>query len=154
INEKSSPLIDRVFDKFCDQNEEAQERDGPFQVSLVFQNQQILRRTVSRMRLQRIPQRVSNCLSPFSSHFTCPQGQHYRVWCWLLVALLLQQGAASLKNLSRLMPVSLRYWTVLRMVKAGYWDASALIDEMALAVFATLPPSPDRTISLIGDKTT
>jgi len=25
------------------------------------------------------------------------------------------------------------------MVKGGYWDASALIDEMALAVFATLP---------------
>lgn len=26
------------------------------------------------MRLQRIPQRVSTCLAPFSSHFTCPQG--------------------------------------------------------------------------------
>ncbi len=41
------------------------------------------------MRLQRIPQRGSNCLSPFSSHFNCPQGQHFRVWCWLLVTLLL-----------------------------------------------------------------
>jgi len=52
------------------------------------------------------------------------------------------------------MPTSLRYWTVLRMVKAGYWDCSALIDEMAMAVFATLPPAVDRTIHLIGDKTT
>ncbi len=106
------------------------------------------------MRLQRIPQRVSNCLSPFSSHFQCPQGPHYRIWCWLLVALLLEQGSASLKNMTRLMQTSVRYWAVLRMVKAGYWEASALIDEIALAIFATLPPSADRTLSLIGDKTT
>jgi hypothetical protein len=106
------------------------------------------------MRLQRIPQRVSNCLSPFSSHFTCPQGQHFRVWTWLLTALLLTQGAAKLKTLTRLMPRRLGYWTVLRMVKAGYWDASALLDELAVAALLTLPPPTDRTLYLIGDKTT
>jgi hypothetical protein len=104
--------------------------------------------------LTRIPQRVSVCLSPFSSHFNCPQGQHYRVWCWLLVTLLLTQGAAKLTNLTRLMPRRLCYWTVLRMVKAGYWDSSQLLDEMAVAAVLTLPPPADRTIYLIGDKTT
>ena len=106
------------------------------------------------VRLTRLPQPVSNCLSPFSSHFTCPQGQHYRVWCWLLVTLLITQGAARLKNLTRLMPRRLYYWTVLRMVKAGYWDASALFDQMAMAALLTLPPPACPTLYLIADKTT
>jgi len=106
------------------------------------------------VRLTRLPQPVSNCLSPFSSHFTCPQGQHYRVWCWLLVTLLLTQGAARLKNLTRLMPRRLCYWTVLRMVKAGYWDASVLLDQMAVTALLTLPPPACPTLYLIADKTT
>jgi hypothetical protein len=100
------------------------------------------------MRLQRIPQRVSNRLSPFSLYFTCPQGQHIRVWTWLLPALLLTQGTARHKSLTRLMPRNLGYWTVLRMVKAGYWDASALRDELAMAALLTLPPPQDRTLYL------
>lgn len=105
------------------------------------------------MRLRRIPQRVSNCLSPFSSHFSCPQGQHFRVWCWLLVTLLLVDGSARLKHLTRLMPASLRYWTVRRMVNAEYWDGSAIFDELVVATFFSLPPPADGTIYLIGDKT-
>lgn len=106
------------------------------------------------MRIKRLPQPVSSCLSPFSSYFTCPQGRHYRVWCWLLVTLSLTQGAAQIKNLTRLMPRGLRYWTVLRLVKAGYWDASALLDRMAQAALLTLPPPACPTLYLIGDKTT
>jgi hypothetical protein len=71
-----------------------------------------------------------------------------------LVTLLLAQGAANLKNLTRSMPRSIQYWTVLRMVKAGYWDTSALLDEMAVAALASLPPPADHTIYVIGDKTT
>jgi hypothetical protein len=52
------------------------------------------------------------------------------------------------------MPRSLCYWTVLRLVKAGYWDASALLDQMALAALLTLPPPVCQTLYLIGDKTT
>ena len=106
------------------------------------------------MHFSRLPYRVTTCLASFSSHFTCPQGQHYRVWCWLLVALLLVQGAAALKPLTHLMPTNLRYWTVLRMVKAGYWDSTALLDDLAQATLLSLPPPPDGTLHLIGDKTT
>ncbi len=106
------------------------------------------------MLLSRIPQRVSTCLARLSVHFqNCPQGQHFRVLCWLLVALLLCQGAAKLKHLTRLMPASLRYWTVLRMVRAGYWDIGVLIAELAAEVLLTLPPPADGTLHLIGDTT-
>ena len=106
------------------------------------------------MLLQRIPQQVSNCLAPLSSHFKkCPQGQHFRILCWLLVTLILIQGSATLKNLTRHLSPCLCYWTVLRMVRAGYWNASALITELAQATVYTLPPPADRVVYLVGDKT-
>jgi hypothetical protein len=52
-----------------------------------------------------------------------------------------------------MMPRSVRYWAVLRFVQAGYWDASALIDDLAQAALLTLPPPADSTIYLIGDLT-
>src|SRR5262245_54916191 len=105
------------------------------------------------MRLRRIPQRVPNCRSTFSSHFSCQQGQHYRVWCWSLVTLPLVDGSARLKHLTRLMPASLRYWTVRRMVNAEYWDGAAIFDELVVANFPSPPPPADGTIYLISDKT-
>ena len=106
------------------------------------------------MYLIRIPQRVSNCLAPLSSSFRkCPQEQHFRILCWLLLTLVICQGSATLKNLARLMPNSVRYWAVLRMVRAGYWDAQLLLQELALDVLTTLPPPPDATLHLIGDTT-
>lgn len=105
------------------------------------------------MYLQRIPQRVSHCLSPFSSYLDCPQGQHFRLWCWLLVTLALGQSQASLKDLTRMMPCRVRYWTTRRFIQAGYWDASVLLDELAQAALLQLPPPADATIYLIGDLT-
>ena len=106
------------------------------------------------MYLTRIPHRVSACLAPLSAHFkSCPQGQHFRILCWLLVTLLLCQGSAKLKQLTRLMPASLRYWTVLRMVRAGYWDIGVLIAELAAEVMHLLPPPADGILYLIGDTT-
>jgi hypothetical protein len=52
-----------------------------------------------------------------------------------------------------MMPRTVRYWTIRRFVQAGYWDASALIDELAQAALMTLPPPADATIYLIGDLT-
>jgi len=70
-----------------------------------------------------------------------------------LVTLLLVDGSARLKHLTRLMPASLRYWTVRRMVNAEYWDGSAIFDELVVATFFSLPHPADGTIYLIGDKT-
>ena len=102
----------------------------------------------------RIPQRVATALAPLSAPFRpCPQGQHFRILCWLLVALLLSQGSATLKQLTRLLPGRLHYWTVLRMVRAGYWSAAELIQRLAGTVLALLPPPADATLYLIADTT-
>jgi hypothetical protein len=71
----------------------------------------------------------------------------------LLVTLAISQRQAKLKDLTRMMPRSVRYWTILRLVQAGYWDASALIDDLAQAALLTFPPPSDGTIYLIGDLT-
>jgi hypothetical protein len=106
------------------------------------------------MRLSRIPQRVTTALAPLSSSFRSrPQGRHFRLLCWLLVSLLLCQGSATLKQLVRLLPSRLHYWSVLRLLRAGYWDAADLLAEMAQAVLATLPPPANGTLYLIADTT-
>jgi hypothetical protein len=102
----------------------------------------------------RIPQRVRTALAPLSAYFrACPQGQHFCLLGWLLTTLLLSQGAATLKQLVRLMPRRLHYWSVLRLLRAGYWDAADLLAELARAVLATLPPPADGTLYLIADTT-
>ena len=102
----------------------------------------------------RIPQRVRTALAPLSVYFrACPPGQHFCLLSWLLTTLLLSQGAATLKQLVRLMPQRLHYWSVLRLLRAGYWDAADLLVEMARAVLATLPPPADGTLYLIADTT-
>jgi hypothetical protein len=105
------------------------------------------------MRLSRIPQRVSNALASVAVSFSCPQGQHFRVFCWLLVTLIVIEGGARLKALTELMPRSLAYWTVLRMLHSGYWDAAFLVDAMSEAVLAALPPPADGVLHLTGDST-
>jgi hypothetical protein len=105
------------------------------------------------MRLSRIPQRVSNALASVAVSFSCPQGQPFRVFCWLLVTLIVSAGGATLKALTGLMPRSLAYWTVLRMLRSGYWDAAFLVDAMSEAVLAALPPPADGVLHLTGDST-
>jgi hypothetical protein len=39
--------------------------------------------------------------------------------------LIVIEGGATLKALTRLMPRRLAYWTVLRMLRSGSWDALA-----------------------------
>jgi hypothetical protein len=102
----------------------------------------------------RIPQRVRTALAPLSAYFrACPPGQHFCLLGWLLTTLLLSPGAATLKQLVRLMPRRLHYWSVLRLLRAGYWDAAELRAERARAVPATPPPPADGTLYLIADTT-
>src|SRR5262245_11706810 len=111
----------------------------------------INRRTVP-MRLRCIPQSVSNRLAPYRSSFKSAQTQHFRVWCWLLVTLVIS-GSGRIKDLTRVMPSSLAYWTTLRMIRAKVWDEQALLDLMVADILYSLPPPKDGVLHLIFDTT-
>jgi hypothetical protein len=59
----------------------------------------------------------------------------------------------TVENLVRLMLSYLRYWTVRRMLIAGYWDASAVFNDLAVVALMSLPPPDDNRLYVIVDKT-
>ena len=80
---------------------------------------------MSGWRLSCLPHKVYDFLYGFKSHFRCAQGRHFLLFCWLLVALIVDQGKGTLKGLSRHLPPRIRYWALLKMVRSGQWDAQA-----------------------------
>lgn len=104
------------------------------------------------VRLRSLPQSVSARLAPFRHCFPCRQAQHFNVWCWVLVSLLLA-GSGRLKELTRWMPTRLAYWTTLRFIRAQVWDAQALLDLQVGDLLATLAPPKDGVLHLIFDMT-
>ena len=105
------------------------------------------------MRLSRIPKRVENCLASYRPKFNKPQADHYRIWCWIIVTIIMCQGAGRLKELVKYMPERLAYWTILRMMRAKYWDEKDLLEVMAGDTLTNLRPPLDRILHLIGDTT-
>jgi hypothetical protein len=100
-----------------------------------------------------VPTNVYNTLYKFKPAFRCVQARHFSVFCWLLIALILANGKGTLKELCQYLPPKLRYWTLMRMVRSGQWDASVLVDEMSCAVLCWLPAAADGVIHLSADKT-
>jgi hypothetical protein len=85
--------------------------------------------------------------------FSGPQGQPFRVFCWLLVTLSGIAGGARLKALTGLMPRSLAYGTGLRRLRSGYGEAACLVDALSAAVLAAVPPPADGVRHLTGAST-
>ena len=108
---------------------------------------------MSGLRLSCLPHKVYDFLYGFKGHFRCAQGRHFLLFCWLLVALAVDQGKGTLKGLSRHLPARLRYWAVLRMVRSGQWDAQELLAEMVAQVLTWLPAPADGVLYLLGDST-
>jgi Transposase DDE domain len=100
-----------------------------------------------------IPRRVYQVLYPLKRHFRCAQGQHFLVCCWLLMALMRDPGKGTCKGLTPYLPPTLQYWTTLRMIRSGQWDAEAVVCQMATATLRALPPPADGILHLIGDST-
>jgi hypothetical protein len=100
-----------------------------------------------------IPVNVYHALYKFKPVFRCTQARHFWVFCWLLMALILDNGKGRLKDLCRYLPPKLRYWTLMRMVRSGQWDASVLVSEMSRDVLNWLPAPADGVIHFNADKT-
>lgn len=104
------------------------------------------------MRLRSIPQAVSNRLAPYRASFKCTQAQHFNLWCWLLVSLIISTSG-QIKALTRCMPHRLAYWTTLRMIRSQVWDEQALLELLVGDTLQTLPPPKDGLLHLIPDTT-
>jgi hypothetical protein len=100
-----------------------------------------------------IPRKVYQVLYPLKRHFRCTQGQHFLVFCWLLMALIRDPGKGTLKGLTPYLPPTLKYWTTVRMVRSAQWDTEAVVCQMATATLCALPPPADGVLYLIGDST-
>jgi hypothetical protein len=81
------------------------------------------------------------------------QAQHFLVFCWLLMALIRAPGKGTLKGLKPYLPPTLPYWTTLRMIRSGQWDAQTVLTDMAPITLRSLPPPADGVLYLIGDST-
>jgi hypothetical protein len=92
-------------------------------------------------------------LFSFKRDFRCAQAQHFLVFCWLVVALIRDPGKGTLKGLRTYLSSKPTYWTTLRMVRSGHWDAQALMTAMAATTLRTLPSPLDGVLYLIGDST-
>ena len=80
--------------------------------------------------------------------FRCVQARHFWVFCWVLIALILDNGKGTLKELCQYMPPQLRYGTLMRMVRSGQWDADVLVSQMSHEVLHWLPAPADGIMHL------
>jgi hypothetical protein len=100
-----------------------------------------------------IPRKVYQVLYPLKRHFRCAQGQHFLVFCWLLMALIRDPGKGTCKGLTPYLPPTLKYWTTVRMLRSAQWDVEAVVCQMGTATLRSLPPPSDGRLYLIGDST-
>jgi hypothetical protein len=96
---------------------------------------------------------VYNVLYKFKPIFCCAQARHFWVFCWLLIALILDSGKGTLKGLCQHLPPKLKYWTLMRMVRSGQWDADILVTRMAHDVLRYMPPPADGVLHPSADST-
>ena len=57
------------------------------------------------------PSKVYQVLHPFKRHFRCAQAQPFRVFCWLLIALIRDPGKGTLEGATPYLLPTLKYWT-------------------------------------------
>src|SRR5437870_9395001 len=101
----------------------------------------------------RIPSKVYQALYPLKKHCRCAQARPLLVCCWLVMALICDPGKGTLKGLHAYLPSTLKYWTTLRMLRSGPWDAAAVECDLATATLRTFPPPADGALYLIGAST-
>jgi hypothetical protein len=100
-----------------------------------------------------LPRTAYDFLYPFKPLFRCAQARHFVIFCWLLVAIIRDPGAGTLKGLCPYLPPHLSYWALIRMLRSGKWDAQAVLSGMSKRVLRSLPPPADGKLYLIGDTT-
>jgi hypothetical protein len=60
-----------------------------------------------------IPTDVYNALAKCKPLFRCEQARHFWVFCWGLIALILDSGKGTLRSLGQALPPTRKYWMLM-----------------------------------------
>jgi hypothetical protein len=100
-----------------------------------------------------LPRTVYDFLYPFKPLLRCTQARHFVIFCWLLVAIIRDPGAGTLKGLCPSLPPHLSDGALISRLCSGQWDAQTVMTGIADKVLRSLPPAADGKLYLIGDTT-
>jgi hypothetical protein len=100
-----------------------------------------------------VPSSVYSFLSRFKPLFTCAQGRHFIICCWIITGLLLETGSGCLKSILRYVPARISYWSALRFLRSTQWDEAVVVREAGTELLAELSPPADGILYLVGDPT-
>ena len=100
-----------------------------------------------------IAENVYGFLYQFKGCFRCKQSRHFVLFSWLVIMLIIDQGKGKIKGLSRMMPGRIKYWSLMRMIRSGQWEAQEVLGDMTRGVLQWLPGACDGVMYLIVDAT-
>ena len=92
------------------------------------------------IRMTRLPEEVTRLLAPLKPYFSY---RHYLVWCWLLVAHLVCCGKATVQGLARYTPTHVAAWHLRRLLAAGRWQWTYVLEWLVSEALAAFPPPKD-----------
>lgn len=102
------------------------------------------------IRMTRLPEEVSRVLAPLKPYFSY---RHYLVFCWLLVAHLVCFGKATVQGLARYTPTHVASWHLRRLLAAGRWQWTLVLEWLVSEALAAFPPPKDGVLYLVVDST-
>jgi hypothetical protein len=102
------------------------------------------------IRMTRLPEEVTRLLAPLKASFSY---RHYLVFCWLLVAHLVCYEKATLQALARYIPGHVAAWHLRRLLAAGRWQWTRVLEWLVSQALAAFPPPKDGVLYLVVDST-
>ena len=102
------------------------------------------------IRMTRLPEAGSRVLAPLKPYFSYRQ---YLVFCWLLVAHLVCFGKATVQGLARYTPTHVASWHLRRLLAAGRWQWTLVLEWLVSEALAAFPPPKDGVLYLVVDST-
>ena len=102
------------------------------------------------IRMTRLPEEVARLLTPLKPYFSY---RHYLVFCWLLVAHVVCFGKATVQGRARYTPPHVAAWHLRRLLAAGRWQWTLVLEWLVSEALAAFPPPKDGVLYLVVDST-
>ena len=102
------------------------------------------------IRMTRLPEEVTRLLTPLKPSFSY---RHYLVFCWLLVAHLVYFGKATVQGLGRYTPTHVAAWHLRRLLAAGRWQWTCVLEWLVSEALAAFPPPKAGVLDVVVDST-